>query len=576
MHLPHRLGARLEKVLVGAVLFIPAVSWSLAASEHFRLPKALVGSLLTLAAVSLAAVRPRPAPRNVSGAVAGAVAIVVLLVCWCRSPDGVPGGTDPDLYLVVALVFAFHMFSASPEFERLVPVVMLAGLFNALLALAQAAGVNPLWQESYEGRFAVYGTFGNPNYLGEYLAPLAVLAAGLGLAAATPARRAACGSLALVFAGVVVLTGGRGGWLGLVAGGVTLLALQPRRPGGGWRWSLLAAPIAVAALWSPLRSRLAGLFDPQDPTVATRLFMWRTAVAIAAVHPLTGAGLNGFGAHYLDAAAALQALGKIRPLYAGITRDAHNDYLQVLVATGLVGVAIIGWFGWTLARATAARLRVASPPDRARGAAVAGGIAAILAEGAVSTPFAIFPTAMVFVWLLAVLSGEPQVPAPADRRRSWWWLPAAIVLGWLVGRPMLADRYLAAGGGWLDRGLKISGSGELHFRRGLVLERQGSFPAARTEFLAAVRRLKDPDVYFNLGFMALAEKNYEEAAVWYEKGLRWYPYFRARPHADLAEAYAGLNRKPEALAAARQALAIDPDLVQAQQLILRLQRRGAR
>jgi len=570
MHLPSRLGFLLEKVMRSALLFIPAVTWSLAASEHFRLPKALAGSLLVLSAVALAAARPRSAVRHLPGAVGGAVAMVILLVCWCRSPDGVPGGSDPDLYLVVALVFAFHLFAAHPEFERLLPVVLLAGGFNALLAMGQAAGMNLFWQESYEGRFAIYGTFGNPNYLGEYLAPLAVLTAGLSLAAATPGRRAVGGAVALLFTGVVVLTGGRGGWLGLVAGGVALLILEPRRPGGGWRWAWLAAPVAAAVVWAPLRARLAGLFDPADPTVATRLFMWKTALVIGTHHLVSGAGLNGFGAHYLDAAAALQSLGKARPLYAGITRDAHNDYLQMFAATGAIGVVIIGWFGWVLVRAGRKRYGAVDPVSRSRIAAAAGGVAAILAEALVSTPFAIFPTAILFVWLLASATAEPGDPSPPPGRWPAWWLPAAIVLGWLVSRQLLADRYLAAGGGWLDRGLKISGSGELHFRRGLVLERAGNFPAARTDFLVAVKSLKDPDVYFNLGFMALTEKSFPEAVEWYQRGLRWYPYFRARPYADLAEAYRGQGLRSEALAAARQALAIDPGEAQARRIVLAL------
>ena len=92
--------------------------------------------------------------------------------------------------------------------------------------------------------------------------------------------------------------------------------------------------------------------------------------------------------------------------------------------------------------------------------------------------------------------------------------------------------------------------------------------------VALMGRPKPPaDIPLEEAKALVQEKRYQEAVDWYTRGIRWYPFFKARPYADLAAAYLGLGKKPEALAAARQALGIDPNFASALRLVRMLESR---
>ena len=67
-------------------------------------------------------------------------------------------------------------------------------------------------------------------------------------------------------------------------------------------------------------------------------------------------------------------------------------------------------------------------------------------------------------------------------------------------------------------------------------------------------RDKDPDVQFNLGWIALQEKKYRESIAWFVEGLRLYPYYRPSAWRDLAAAYRGAGMRAEAVEAEKRAV----------------------
>jgi O-antigen ligase len=111
------------------------------------------------------------------------------------------------------------------------------------------------------------------------------------------------------------------------------------------------------------------IVDPSDPTSSERVHMWRSGLAMARDHPLTGVGPR--------------QVGKIYPRYAApeVThkhrRALHSTPIQLLVERGVVGLAawaaIFAAFfahAWPLAR------RLAADADP-RHAIVTGAIAAV-------------------------------------------------------------------------------------------------------------------------------------------------------------------------------------------------------
>jgi tetratricopeptide (TPR) repeat protein len=78
----------------------------------------------------------------------------------------------------------------------------------------------------------------------------------------------------------------------------------------------------------------------------------------------------------------------------------------------------------------------------------------------------------------------------------------------------------------------------------------------------------DVEAHTQLGRRALAKKDYAAALIELQAVMALGPVNRAEAHADLAETYLGLNRKPEAKAEALKALEQAPTFARAQDLLL--------
>lgn len=569
----------MNSLLAGALLAVPALTWSGDMGEHFRTPKLLAGEGLAFAAVMAMALR--------AGLVRGALldwiwlpAVLAAAVSASQSANGLMA--VEDLLRLLAFAATYALFRRAPRPGRLAGVLLAAGAVNAVMAIAQAGGWRMGGLVTRAGRHAVYGTFGNPNFLAEFLAPVAVIAGGEMLAAATTAGALAAGALIPLLGGALLLTVSRAGWLGLMTGGlVAALAAGRalRQAQGGSRrllWSGAACAVVAISCWSPLAVRIGSTLGTDDPGLATRRFMWTNALAQFRDHPWLGTGPGGYGDRYLEYTIRLREERNLKPRYPGITREAHADGLQLLAERGLLGA--IAWgaaFAW-LAMTALRRLRALRDAERLRSAAALGAAVAVLAESCFGFPMRVFPTAALLLWALARAApgGGRREPGSA---RGVAAVAAAAAL-WFTARSLGAESALGAGAAAgprgehaLRAGLRLlPGHGELRFRLGIALLNQGRTAEAIPEFEAAARRLHDPDAEFNLGLIALKEKRWADAVPHFRAGLAAYPDFNPAPYADLAEALAGLKRFGEARDAAVHALTIDPGFARARALLDRI------
>ena len=148
----------------------------------------------------------------------------------------------------------------------------------------------------------------------------------------------------------LVLTGTRGTLLALAP--LTLLMISNLR-GRGARLVLLAAIAALAAvtLWlaAPLRAQIVVLFgdlgelwshgeDIGALSVSTgqRVGMWDVALGLAGSHLLFGYGAGSFPGLLADPALDLPAADATLAIY----NQLHNQYLDLLLETGLVGLGL--------------------------------------------------------------------------------------------------------------------------------------------------------------------------------------------------------------------------------------------
>ncbi|MCZ7539076.1 MAG: O-antigen ligase family protein [Anaerolineae bacterium] len=273
--------------------------------------------------------------------------------------------------------------------------VVWAAALQAAIGLYQyygGSGAAHLWIDNFR-HFRAFGTFGQPNPFSAFMGLALPLALGLAWGHAgrawQRARRSVLrwpagarvrqeGLLAMLYAlcAALLLAGliaswGRGAWLGFGGAAAVMVCFAPRRrwqgvaliaagvllAGGLWLAGML--PAAVQARISSAFGDFVGLQDVRgaplsDANFATveRLAHWQAAAEMASGHLWTGVGLGNYEVAYPNYALLRwpHALG-----------HAHNDYLNILAETGLVGLAgyLLGW-AW-IVRGTLRSLRHHDP-----------------------------------------------------------------------------------------------------------------------------------------------------------------------------------------------------------------------
>jgi O-antigen ligase len=208
----------------------------------------------------------------------------------------------------------------------------------------------------------------------------------------------------LLISGALVATTSRGGILSFAAA-LVLASVATRRHQHGLPVAVLAVILLTLPLaWfglERLEMRFGGLHAE-----AGRMVVWRHSVASMSGTWLTGAGLNTFAAAisravpYATPAGATAWPGEVaEAIPAGVRvghrtptdladwqwyHEAHNDYLQLAVEMGVVGVALGVWALILLAR-------------RMREPWLAAGVAGILVHSTVDFPLQIPAVAVLFL-----------------------------------------------------------------------------------------------------------------------------------------------------------------------------------
>ena len=263
--------------------------------------------------------------------------------------------------------------------------LLLSGAANSLIGLYQFFGGSGALHLLINGRFfRAFGSFGQPNPFGGFMAILAPLALCLTLASLLRWRqRRSTGTFAAV-AGHILLSAflvagllaswSRGAWLAFASAAMLMLLALPRRLLHGLLLTGTSL-LLVALIWSvgllpeSLSARLvsstADYFAFEDLRgvpissanypVVERLAHWQAAINMATARPWLGVGLGNYEVEY----------EQFRLLnWPDALGHAHNYWLNILAETGIFGLAAYCGF-WFCVLAWSWRARC-HPDPRAR------------------------------------------------------------------------------------------------------------------------------------------------------------------------------------------------------------------
>jgi O-antigen ligase len=347
--------------------------------------------------------------------------------------------------LTAALLIAMHIGGREERAIAILRGISAGALLAAMYGIAQYCGWDPLLPSSAyhigEGIWTIVrppGTLGYSSYYAVWLV-IACFASVAGLESDTNVTwRRIAGVSAALSAIAVLLSGARGAYAGLAAGAAVWLGWK------GFRFSRRAAAgvavagaLGLAFYLSPagLQLRSRARWFVEDPWGGARPYLWRDSARMAADRLGTGHGPEVFSAVFPRYESRQLAMA-----YPDFAHESpHSMFLDALVAQGIPGLAAVGCI---CAAGFAAAWRL-----RAKGRAIAAGIAAALAAGTVSQQFAVFtiPTAVIFYTLVAAAAGVASETLAAPRRRfsGALALVVAAALVCLGFRFAFADRALA-------------------------------------------------------------------------------------------------------------------------------------
>ena len=271
------------------------------------------------------------------------VAVAQLLFRGTASPYE----TRTELQLLTALTLlvflATQAFRTADDWRFFVWFIMSLGFLVAIFGILQHLTFNGklYWFREMHYGGIPFGPYVNRNHFAgfaELVIPVALVPLVLGKV--RPERWFAVILLALLPLGALFLSASRGGIISFAAElGVLALLLILRRAGG--KHVLAGAVVLLVAFmlvsWLGVRQILERFSSMQtlEATSGKRASMRLDTWHIFREHPWTGTGLG--------------TLQTVFPAYetlydAKVVNHSHNDYLEALAETGIVGAACCAWF----------------------------------------------------------------------------------------------------------------------------------------------------------------------------------------------------------------------------------------
>ncbi len=261
-------------------------------------------------------------------------------------------------YGMLVLVVTQTLFRSS-QFEIVANLFTVYGAAVAAFAVCQGLSPNGklYWLLRSEQGGAFYGPYVNHNHyagLMEMLTPFPLVLAATRFSEGK--RRLACAGAAALMAGSIFLSGSRGGMVAFLAELVVLAVLLLRQREAGWKKPLMIggflAMLTIFLVWlgsTELTQRVLSIHSEAREEISggVRFAIDRDGLRMLLKRPLLGWGLGTFPFIY----------PQFRSFYTTFfVNQAHDDYLQLLVETGVAGFAIAVWFVMAVFRSAGRKL----------------------------------------------------------------------------------------------------------------------------------------------------------------------------------------------------------------------------
>jgi putative inorganic carbon (hco3(-)) transporter len=334
------------------------------------------------------------------------------------------------------------------------------------------------------GRMALFGTLGNPDWLGAFLALTLPALIASAIVAERLWWRIAWFSVSLLSLAMTVLTGSRAAMLAAALAIAAFTFLHASR-------RLRFAAIALVALLLTV-----AVLAPHNRRSATTAFhgrtvIWSTAISAPAPSPLFGSGPNTFSYLYPLRMGTYFGRHPEDQRFASYERHAQNDFVETYAETGLLGfgsLIAIGAIGTMLIL----RIRRRDPANAVYAEASVTALVALAGLACFDFPLRRAETwAIAWLWLTLPFLHLPLEQNQSKKHRVLVVALGVLFLGWSLQaaiRPLIASYNVAIA-------QQRESLGDLHGAEMTLRKAIKTYPASATAQFDLVRILGKQERY---------------------------------------------------------------------------------
>lgn len=512
--------------------------------------------------------------------------------------------SGPLLYFVIV-----NNIREEKQINRIIGAVIIVGAALGIYGILQYNDIDFSFWASTGGRHKIFGLSGNPGYFAGYLIFPLSLAISLFLAAKNRNRKILLLIGILLMGTTLIVTIARSSYaaFGLSLIFMFLLFLLAR----GKRFIIdnrkififllivIILAVSMFIIPTPLNKPGTAISQIKGSISITRLIdvfssgrraaIWKFTGMMIKDHPILGSGIGTFKYNDLRYQAKFFEQGDNRSIYPyGVADKAHNEYLQLWVELGTIGLAIFFWL--IIAYFIYGIRYLKREKDEQKQGIMIGMMGAVVAF--LVDSFLWFPLHLsanlsllwLFIGLTMVMGLEKNAGSASKSKRNniYKFKPIlyiiviflAAFLCITVARPFVARTYWYYGNREVnnqnyDKAIKIYESGlkwdpylgDLYYNLGIISMGPGLYNTALTNFEKSAKYFDFPELPQNIATIYLAKGELDKAIDSLKQAISYQRREGTMPplYSDLGNAYLKLERYESAEAAFNDALQINPN-----------------
>src|SRR3989339_245958 len=524
-------------LLISTVLFLSPLLYLRYCKEAFSAPKNIVVFSLLSIVFLIMAFKYLSQKIQINAKVSAMLLIFALYAFGSAFYS-----VNPVISFRWALEFTFYagLFAAVVHISNgnknvyfgLLNIALLSGLFVSVIGIFQYFHLDFVFRVSnFTGRIS--STLGNANFLGGYLILLIPVSMALFFVVENLIYKIIYPINTILLVVALFFSQTLNAWIGLALGalvfGILFVIYIPK-----YRKLIIISAIVLISIASALVfsfkpdeaiGKLAKLGQFETFSERGRWIMWKSAVSMIKDRPVNGFGAGTYRVRFTEYEAKLLKTKEFTGYPHIITKDAHNDYLQIGSELGVLGLLLLLLFIGSVIFGAIRNLSKEENDKKVIYIGLLCSLIAFLVHMFFNFPLKIAPSAVLFFTFLGLLASGYGVSETGFGTNKIRAVIFSLCLFLFISNLKLGMAIDSAGKKRVNYALQLARSSVVysdlagntidlrsHFYLGELNYRLLQYKEAEEEFKKEVAlNPYYPDARYNLGLIQEINENYEEA-----------------------------------------------------------------